>query len=59
MRQANSARSGDTKQTTITIRLDVLARITDYRFENRLETQSEAIHQILLAGLEAKKRIGD
>jgi len=35
---------------------DLVERINDYRFENRIETKSEAIRRLVEKGLEANKK---
>lgn len=40
----------------VTVDEDLLQEIDDYRFGNRIKTQSEAVRQLLLKGLEKVKK---
>ncbi|SHI55540.1 hypothetical protein SAMN02745216_00139 [Desulfatibacillum alkenivorans DSM 16219] len=39
----------------LTLDEDLLKRIDDYRFENRINTRSEAMRRLIKIGLEAKQ----
>lgn len=38
---------------TFVVKPELLKRITDFRFDNRIDTKSEAIRKLLEAGIEA------
>lgn len=43
-------------QILITFPNDLLEKIEDYRFENRVDNRSEAIRQLIIKGLKATQK---
>jgi len=45
-------------QVLVTFPNELLEKVEDYRFENRIENRSEAIRELIRKGLENTKRNG-
>ncbi len=48
-----------TERLQIVIEPSVVERINDYRFENRIDSRSEAARRLLLSGLKAENEKAD
>ena len=46
---------GTVKRRMVSLPEELSERVDDYRFENRITTESEAIRRLIEAGLKAKK----